>query len=193
MTAFDALLCEIRGCRLCARELPLGPRPILQGSPRSRILLAGQAPGSKAHRSGIAFDDASGDRLREWLGVDAERFYDPELFAILPLGFCYPGRGRSGDLPPRAECAPAWRERLLLQLAGVELTLLLGKYAQLYHLGAAAASVTDNVRRWRDFWPGVIPLPHPSPRNNRWLRQNPWFESELLPALRDRIEKLTNG
>ncbi len=185
----DSLLREVRACRLCEPALPLGAAPLLQASVRSKILIAGQAPGRRAHRSGIPFDDASGKRLREWLGLDAAQFYDPGLVAILPMGFCYPGSGRSGDLPPRAECAPAWRARLLERLGAIELTLLLGKYAQASHLGSTA-TVGENVKRWRDFWPAVLPLPHPSPRNNRWLLQNPWFESEVLPLLRRRVAKL---
>ncbi len=191
MPEFDRLLAEVRACQRCETHLPEGANPVLQASPAATILIARQAPGLKVHHSGIPFDDASGERLRSWLGVDRETFYDPRRFAILPLGFCYPGSGSGGDLPPRPECAPAWRERLLERMPQVKLTLVLGRYAQIYHLPGAAQSVTDRVASWRDYWPAVIPLPHPSPRNNRWLKQNPWFEDELLPRLKRRVEELT--
>jgi uracil-DNA glycosylase len=181
------LLAEIRGCRLCAEHLPLGPRPVVQFHPSARILVAGQAPGRKVHVSGVPFDDASGERLRSWLGLPRETFYDPKLVAILPMGFCYPGTGKSGDLPPRPECAPAWRERLLGRLTKLQLTVVIGRYAQAHHLRDEATSLTDIVRRWRDFGPGIVPLPHPSPRNNIWLARNPWFEKELIPVLRNRV------
>ena len=188
---FRALLHEVRACTLCAKELPLGPRPVLQLDPRARVLIAGQAPGRRVHESGVPFQDASGERLRDWMGVSPEVFYDPAQIAILPMGFCYPGTGRSGDLSPRPECAPAWRERLLAQLRRLELTLVIGQYAQEYHLAAAqGASLTETVRAWRDYWPERLPLPHPSPRNNLWLRKNPWFEKEVLPALRRRVRSL---
>ena len=190
MPAFDSLLAEVRACRICAADLPLGPNPVLQASPEARILIAGQAPGKKVHASGIPFDDPSGERLRDWLGVDAEVFYDPQKFAILPLGFCFPGSASGGDLPPRPECAPAWRARLLASMPAIELTLVLGRYAQTWHLPDSAGSVTACVAGWRDHWPGVLPLPHPSPRNNRWLKQNPWFEQDLLPRLKSRVEEL---
>jgi uracil-DNA glycosylase len=186
-----ALLAEVRACRLCAVHLPLGPRPILQLDRRARILIAGQAPGRRAHDTGVPFADASGDRLRDWLGVDAATFYDPTHFAILPMGFCYPGRGAAGDRPPRPECAPAWRARLLAQLPAVALTLVLGRFALDFHLGdRQAATLTETVRAWRDHWPTCLPLPHPSPRNNRWLAANPWFATEVVPALRARVRTL---
>ncbi|WP_418318978.1 uracil-DNA glycosylase family protein [Piscinibacter sakaiensis] len=188
--AFDSLLAEVRACSLCQASLPAGPRPVLQASPGARILIAAQAPGRRVHASGIPFDDASGERLRDWTGLSRAAFYDPELVAILPMGFCYPGAGRSGDLPPRAECAPAWRERLLGALPQVELTLVIGAHAQAWHMPRQASSVTDAVRRWRVFWPSQLPLPHPSPRNNGWLAHNPWFEAEVVPALRQRIAAL---
>ena len=187
MAKLAALLAEIRGCRLCAEHLPLGPRPVVQFHPSARILVAGQAPGRKVHESGIPFDDASGERLRSWLGLPRETFYDPKLVAILPMGFCYPGTGSSGDLPPRPECAPAWRERLLGRLTKLQLTVVIGRYAQAYHLRDETTSLTDIVRRWRDYGPGIVPLPHPSPRNNIWLARNPWFEKELIPVLRKRV------
>jgi uracil-DNA glycosylase len=190
MSAVALLLDEVRGCTICSEHLPLGPRPILQLHPHARILVAGQAPGRKVHESGVPFADASGDRLREWLGLSAEVFYDPQHVAILPMGFCFPGTGKAGDLPPRPECAPAWREKLVRQLKGLRLTLVIGQYAQAYHLPGAGASVTSTVQSWRLHWPGVVPLPHPSPRNNMWLRRNPWFEKELLPQLRLRVTQI---
>lgn len=193
MTSFPALMRDVRACTLCAAHLPLGPRPVLQAHPGARILIAGQAPGRKVHASGVPFDDASGDRLRDWMGVTREVFYDPEQVAILPMGFCYPGTGPSGDLPPRPECAPAWREKLLQHLSQVRLTLVIGQYAQAWHLPGAGSSVTAVVDAWRQHWPGVVPLPHPSPRNNVWLRRHPWFEAELLPRLRERVASVLAG
>ena len=190
---FAALVSEIQACKICADHLPLGPRPVFQIHPRARILIAGQAPGRKVHESGVPFDDASGNRLREWMGVTRDVFYDPEQVAILPMGFCYPGTGKSGDLPPRAECAPAWREQLLSRLSQLELTLVIGQYAQAYHLDEAKSSLTEKVRAWRNYWPDTVPLPHPSPRNNIWLRRNPWFETDLLPVLRQRVAAVLSG
>ncbi len=187
MTSFSSLLNEVRACSICKAHLPLGPRPVLQLHSKARVLIAGQAPGRKVHESGVPFDDASGNRLREWLGVTHEVFYDPEQIAILPMGFCFPGSGRSGDLPPRPECAPAWRKQLLGQLRHLEVTLVLGQYAQAYHFGEASSSLTELVKSWRTYWPHMVPLPHPSPRNNLWLRRNPWFEVEVLPSLRKRV------
>ena len=172
---------------ICADHLPLGPRPIVQVHPAARILIAGQAPGRKVHETGVPFDDASGDRLRAWLGVSREVFYDPKQIAILPMGFCFPGTGKSGDLPPRSECAPAWRAALLSRLKNLKLTLVIGQYAQAYHLPHEGVSLTEAVQAWRKHWPHSVPLPHPSPRNNLWLKRNPWFEQELLPALRARV------
>lgn len=190
MTDFDDLLADVRGCTLCAPHLPHGTRPVVQLHPKARILVAGQAPGRRVHESGVPFDDPSGDRLRDWLGLDRARFYDPEILAILPMGFCYPGTGSSGDLPPRPECAPAWRDALLQHLPAVQLTLVIGRYALDWHLGAGSRTVTDVVRDWRTQWPDVLPLPHPSPRNQRWVKKNPWFEDEVLPALRKRVTQL---
>jgi len=181
------LLHQVRACRLCSAHLPLGPRPVLQWTPRARILIAGQAPGRKVHESGIPFADASGDRLRAWTGLTIEQFHNPELVAILPMGFCYPGTGASGDLPPRPECAPAWRNALLAPMTNLHLTLVIGQYAQAFHYPESARSLTELVAAWREFWPQTIPLPHPSPRNNMWLRRNPWFETDILPTLRGRI------
>lgn len=187
MASLAALLADVRACTLCADHLAAGPRPIVQLSASARILIAGQAPGRKVHVSGIPFADASGDRLRDWLGVSAETFYDERRIAILPMGFCFPGTGSRGDLPPRPECAPAWRAQLLARLRHVQLTVVIGQYAQAWHLPAGAATVTDNVRAWRQHFPTLVPLPHPSPRNNIWLRRNPWFTQDLLPALRGRV------
>jgi len=193
MTSLPSLLSEIRACTICTPHLPLGPRPVVQLSAKARVLIAGQAPGRKVHESGVPFDDASGNRLREWLGVTREVFYDPKQFALVPMGFCFPGTGRSGDLPPRPECAQAWREQLLGHLRQVELTLVLGQFAQTYHFGKSSGSLTDLVKSWRSHWPHMVPLPHPSPRNNLWLRRNPWFEAELLPPLRERVSELLDG
>ncbi|WP_339777331.1 uracil-DNA glycosylase family protein [uncultured Methylophaga sp.] len=187
--AFE-LLNEVRGCRLCADKLPVEPRPVLQFHPAARILIAGQAPGRKVHETGIAFDDASGDRLRSWLGMSRDVFYDEQQVAILPMGFCYPGTGKSGDLPPRPECAPTWREDLLSKLENIQLTLVIGQYAQAYHFADNKASLTEKVLAWHELWPHVVPLPHPSPRNNRWLKNNPWFEQTLLPDLRHRVAEV---
>ena len=190
MASLASLLAEVRACTICAHDLPLGPRPILQLHSKARLLIAGQAPGKQVHETGVPFNDASGNRLREWLGIARDQFYDPTRVAILPMGLCFPGSGSSGDLPPRPECAPAWREQLLRRLHHVELTVVLGQYAQAYHFGAEVSSVTDLVKSWRNYWPQRIPLPHPSPRNNIWLRRNPWFGREVLPALRSRVSKL---
>lgn len=190
MTHFESLLNEVRACTICAAHLPAGPRPVLQIHPEARVLIAGQAPGRKVHESGIPFDDASGKRLREWMGIHDSVFYDPKSVAILPMGFCYPGTGKSGDLPPRQECAPAWRDGLLAHLPDLEITLVIGQYAQAHHLPDAKATLTATVQDWREYWPRIVPLPHPSPRNNIWLRRNPWFETDLLPLLRQRIDSV---
>lgn len=187
MSRFESLLAAVQQCDICEKHLPHGVRPVLQIDPKAKILIVGQAPGRKVHKSGVPFDDASGDRLRDWMGVTREVFYDAEQVAILPMGFCYPGTGKSGDLPPRSECAPAWRDQLLSHLDNVKLTLLVGQYAQAYHLTDKPASLTETVREWRTYGPGVIPIPHPSPRNNIWLSKNPWFEKELLKGLRRQV------
>jgi uracil-DNA glycosylase len=189
--ALQELLAEVRACRLCAAHLPLGPRPILRADVRARVLIVGQAPGTRVHATGIPWNDPSGDRLRGWLAVDREAFYDERRFAIIPTGFCYPGRGRSGDLPPRPECAPLWHPRLRELLPNIELTLLIGQYAQAHYLGARRkAALTATVHAWRSYLPDFLPLPHPSPRNTRWLSLNPWFEQEVVSELRERIHAL---
>lgn len=185
------LLKEVRACTLCAAHLPLGPRPVLQAHAEARILIAGQAPGSKVHASGVPFDDASGERLRQWMGVQRATFCDPQQVAILPMGSCYPGTGRSGDLPPRYECAPQWREPLLQAMPRIALTLVIGQYAMDWHLpDQKSQGLTQTVRAWREHGPALLPMPHPSPRNNIWLNANPWFEAEVVPALRTRIRLL---
>lgn len=188
--SLEALMQQVRACRLCEQWLPYEPRPVIRASRSSRILVVGQAPGRRVHETGIPFNDPSGDRLRDWMGVTREQFYDERLMAILPMGFCYPGTGRSGDLPPRPECAPTWREALLARLPDIELTLVIGQYAQAWHLPDGRRSVTENVRAWRRYWPRLVPMPHPSPRNNLWLRRNPWFEQDVIPALQERIAGL---
>lgn len=193
MPSAAALLAQVRGCELCTAELPMGPRPVLQLHPAARILVAAQAPGRKVHETGIPFNDASGERLRSWLGVTREQFYDPRLFAIVPMGLCYPGKGASGDLPPRPECAAHWRAPLLRLLRRLQLTLVIGQYAGAYHLPDERDGVTAAVRNWRRYWPAVVPLPHPSPTNNRWLARNRWFEQELVPHLRERVAQVIRG
>lgn len=182
------LLEEIGKCQVCAAHLVDGVRPVMSASPESKIVIIGQAPGRKVHNSGIPWDDASGDNLRRWLGVDKATFYDPKVFAILPMGFCFPGTGKSGDLPPRPECAPLWHERVLALMPSVEKTLLIGQYAQNQYLGKQRRkTLTETVRNWRDYLPEYLPLPHPSPRNNIWMKKNPWFAEEVLPELRKNL------
>jgi uracil-DNA glycosylase len=186
----EALRFEVRACTICREHLPLGPRPLFQLDSRARILIAGQAPGRRAHESGIPFDDPSGQRLRDWMGIRSNQFYDSTKIAILPMGMCFPGSGKSGDLPPRPECAVEWRARLLRELQNVELTLVIGRYAIAYHLDHRYRSITEAVRSWQSHWPKLAALPHPSPRNNPWLARNYWFEAELLPRLKQRVGEL---
>ncbi|GLQ06922.1 uracil-DNA glycosylase family protein [Sneathiella chinensis] len=189
--SFNSLLRDIRACTLCAEVLPEGPRPVVQASESARILVVGQAPGRRVHETGIPFNDPSGDRLRDWMGVDRETFYDVSRVNVVPMGFCYPGTGASGDLPPRPECAKAWRAQLMAAMKGVELTLVIGQYAIAWHLGTRRRkTLTETVQAWRDYWPDHVVLPHPSPRNNVWLKRNPWFEGDVLPPLRERIREL---
>lgn len=186
----DAFLKDVRACTIC-KGLPLGPAPLLQAGTASKILIAGQAPGSKTHEKGRPFDDQSGKRLRTWLGVTEDQFYDPALFAIIPMGFCFPGTGKGGDLPPRTECAPQWRQLLLDQLPNIELTLILGQYALDWHIGdTKSKTLTRTVERWEEFWPSALPLPHPSPRNIRWFKAHPWFEDDVIPVLQKRVARL---
>ena len=192
MTRLDELLAEVRACRLCVAHLPLGPRPVLRARASARLLIVGQAPGTRVHETGIPFNDRSGDRLRQWLGFSREQFYDEDRIAIIPMGLCYPGRDAAGgDLPPREECAPLWHPRLRAALPGIELTLLVGSYAQAYYLGAKRKkTVGETVRAWREYLPEFWPLPHPSWRNTAWLAKNPWFEKELAPELGRRVADL---
>jgi len=185
------LIAEAQACTLCTASLPLGPRPVFQVDPKARILIAGQAPGSAVHEHGVPFDDPSGNRLRDWMGIDRKTFYDPTRIAILPMGFCYPGKGKSGDLPPLAICAETWRAKLLAIMPDIRLTLVIGQYAQRWHLPESKLNLTETVRRWRDLPEDILPLPHPSPRNNIWLKKNPWFETELLPTLQRRVKRFS--
>jgi uracil-DNA glycosylase len=195
--ALDGLLAEIRACRACADRLPLGPRPVLVAHPGARLLIAGQAPGTKVHASGIPWDDASGRRLRNWLGLEAAGFYDARRVAIVPMGFCYPGRGAAGDLPPRPECSALWHDRLFGHLPGLRLKIVIGQYALAWHLGdrvRRGSTLTEVVRAWRDWLPGGhFVLPHPSPRNTLWLRRNPWFEAEVVPVLQRSVREVMDA
>lgn len=187
-TTLEALLAAVRACRACEARLPLGPRPVLQAAGSARILVVGQAPGARVHATGIPWDDPSGERLRAWMGVDVEAFYDASRVAIIPMDYCYPGRGPSGDLPPRRECAQLWLDLLLEKLPHIELTLLVGLYAQRHFLGhRRGTSLTETTRHWERHASRYFPLPHPSPRNTPWLQRNPWFGERLLPALRARV------
>jgi uracil-DNA glycosylase len=185
------LLSEIRACEVCKEHLPLGPRPIISGTNTSKIILVSQAPGKKAHEQNKAWDDPSGRKLREWLGVTEEQFYQPENFAVLPMGFCYPGKAATGDMPPRKECAPLWHDLVWKQFKNVELILLIGKYAQDNYLkDASKRNLTENVANYRDFLPKYFPLPHPSPVNRFWTIKNPWFEEEVVGELRQMIKRI---
>ncbi|WIO73580.1 uracil-DNA glycosylase family protein [Porticoccaceae bacterium LTM1] len=185
------LLDEVRACQHCA-DLPLGPNPVVQLSSSAKLLIVGQAPGTKVHNTGIPWNDPSGDNLREWMGITREQFYDEQQVAIMPMGFCYPGKGRSGDLPPRPECAPHWHQRLRDQLPNIELTLLVGQYAQRYYLPEDGhQTLTDRVSHWQEYLTsGFLPLVHPSPRNRLWLKRNPWFLEELVPELQHNIKRV---
>jgi uracil-DNA glycosylase len=188
------LLAQVRSCTLCAPKLEHGVRPVLQVNAGSRVLIAGQAPGRKVHASGVPFDDASGERLRHWMGIGPDVFYDGKCVGILPMGFCYPGTGKSGDLPPRKKCAPLWRDSLIEAMPKIELVLVIGQYAIDWHLPQCAGiSLTETVRNWRMYWPDVLPLPHPSPRNNIWLKANPWFVDEVVPVLQKRVRAVLSS
>lgn len=193
--ALDRVVREIRACTLCAAQLPLGPRPVVRLGAAAPLLIIGQAPGTKVHASGVPWDDASGERLRAWLQMDRDTFYDTRHVAIMPMGFCYPGRGKGGDLPPRPECAPRWHARVRALLPRVRLTLLIGRYAQAHYLGATrGASLEETVRDWpRHLREGFFPLPHPSPRNTLWLKRRPWFDRDVVPALRAAVAAATDG
>lgn len=192
--SLERLLRDVEACTHCAAHLPHEPRPVLRAGAGARVLVVGQAPGSRVHATGVPWNDPSGVRLRAWLGVDEETFYDTSRFALVPMGFCYPGKGRSGDLPPRPECAPLWHDELRARMPQVRLTLLLSRYALAHYLGGRARpSVAETVRAWREYAPEFVPLPHPSPRNNLWLRRHPWFEREVLPELRRRVRAALRG
>lgn len=185
------ILKEIETCEVCKDYLPLGPRPVVAASESCSILIIGQAPGSKVHKTGIPWDDPSGDRLRDWMGVDKSIFHDSSKIALVPMGFCYPGKGKSGDLPPRPECAPLWHKLLLDSMPHIKLTLLFGQYAQHYYLkDQAKKTLTETVQNFEEYAPDYLPMPHPSPRNNIWLKKNPWFQQKLLPELKSRIKEL---
>lgn len=189
--SFAHLMARIRACQVCAAHLPLGCRPVLQAHPDARLLIVSQAPGRKVHDTGVPFNDKSGDKLRDWIGIDKQTFYDPHRVAIVPMGFCYPGKGPSGDLPPRPECAPLWHPSLLAELPKVALTLLVGSYAIAYYLPEAKRrSMTETVKAWRAAPTGTLPLPHPSWRTTAWEKNNPWFRRSLIPELRRRIAAL---
>lgn len=186
----DSLLARIRRCTVCEPELPLGANPVIQAHRDARIMIIGQAPGIRVHTTSIPWNDPSGDRLRQWLDLDRTRFYDPKQIAIMPMGFCYPGKGKSGDLPPRKECAPLWHQKVWDELPNIEMTLLVGQYAQNYYLQDKPKTLTETVREWQRWAPRFIPLPHPSPRNQMWLKKNPWFEQETVPFIRHEVHEL---
>lgn len=182
---------EVKACNICHNHLPFGPRPVFQIHPNAKILIAGQAPGKKVHETGIPFDDPSGERLRAWMNIDKDTFYNPEKIAILPMGFCYPGTGKTGDLPPRKECADRWRNELLALMPNIQLTLVIGKYAMDWHFNEQKQkNLTEIVKNWKKYWPNSLPLPHPSPRNNIWLKKNAWFANEILPNLKKQVSLL---
>lgn len=189
--SLDVLVAAVRACHACEAFLPLGPRPVLQASATARILIVGQAPGLRVHETGVPWDDPSGERLRAWMGVTKEIFYDASRIAIIPMGYCYPGRGRGGDLPPRRECAQLWLDRLLAKLPHIELTLLVGRYAQRHFLGSRRKqSLAQTIDAWAEYWPEYVPLPHPSPRNTPWFQRHQGFEQQLSPRLRRRIARI---
>ncbi|PAU37343.1 IclR family transcriptional regulator [Vibrio coralliilyticus] len=183
----EDLLQQIRQCRRCESDLPLGANPIIQASKEAKLLIIGQAPGTRVHKTSIPWNDPSGDRLRQWLELDKMAFYDANKIAIMPMGLCYPGKGKSGDLPPRKECAPQWHSKVLEQLPNIGMTLLIGQYAQNYYLQDKPKTLTETVRAWQQWAPQYLPLPHPSPRNTLWLRRNPWFEAEVVPFIREYV------
>ncbi len=185
----EDLLCKIRDCKVCAEHLPLGPNPIIEATINSKIVLISQAPGRVVHESGIAWKDQSGKKLREWLGVDEDTFYDPDNFAILPMGFCYPGKAKTGDLPPRKECAPLWHEEVWQEMENVKLKIIIGSYAASYYLGKQT-KLTEKVQNYKEYHPEFWPLPHPSPVNRFWRMKNPWFEEQVVPELQEKIAEI---
>ena len=190
----EKLLTEVRACIICKEHLPNHPKPIIRASGKSKILIIGQAPGQKVQNSGIPWDDASGKALREWLSVDIASFYNTELFAIMPMGFCYPGTSKSGDLPPRKECALTWHKKVRDNMPNIQLTLLIGKYAQDYYLQQnAKENLTETVKNYADYLPAYIPLPHPSPRNNIWIKKNSWFKADVIPLLQEKVSIILNS
>ncbi len=192
--SLESLLKEIRKCRICEEHLPLGPNPVLRASPKSKLLIVGQAPGTRVHKTSIPWNDPSGVRLRQWLGMNEDQFYDPKNVAIVPMGFCYPGKGKSGDLPPRPECAETWHHRLLQKLPDIKLTLLIGSYAIDHFIGdRKMKTLTETVKNWKAYQPQYFPTVHPSPRNLGWLKKNPWFENEMVPLLRKSVNKALNS
>jgi len=190
ITKLDKLLIQIRDCNVCEPDLPLGANPIVRAKRNASILIIGQAPGTKVHETGIPWNDPSGKRLRHWMNVSDEIFYDEGKIAIMPMGFCYPGKGKSGDLPPRKECAELWHQQLLKVLPNIQLTLLIGLYAQNYYLAENGKTLTETVKNWKKYTPSYFPLPHPSPRNTRWLKNNSWFEAKTVPQLRKKISTI---
>lgn len=193
MITLPTLLKDISACTLCAEHLVDGVRPVVRAAESARILIIGQAPGRRVHEAGIPWNDPSGKRLREWLQVDEDTFYDQGKIAIMPMGFCFPGTGKSGDLPPRPECAPAWHQQLLAHLPNVQLTLLIGQYAQTQYLPSKPKTLTETVQRWQEWAPQYFALPHPSPRNQFWLKKNPWFGEEVIPALQQQVHALLHN
>ena len=191
VAALKKLAKQVSACDICAEHLPFDPNPVVRPSTTAKILIVGQAPGTKVHQTGIPWNDPSGNKLREWMGVDSETFYDNQRIAIMPMGFCYPGKGKSGDMPPRPECAPYWHPKLMKHMSQIQLTLLIGQYSQKYYLGKLAKrTLTETVQAWQEYAPGYLPMPHPSPRNKLWLKKNPWFERDVVLQLRKRIKKL---
>ncbi|MBO0321091.1 uracil-DNA glycosylase family protein [Muricauda sp. CAU 1633] len=184
----EQLLTQIRNCTYCTEHLPLGPRPIVAAHRKSKIAIIGQAPGTKVHQTGTPWDDPSGKQLRKWLNVTEEQFYNEKIFALIPMGFCYPGKGKSGDLPPRTECAPLWHQQLMDMMPQLKLTILIGQYAQQYYLGdAMRKNLTETVKNYKNYLPNYMVLPHPSPRNRFWLSKNPWFEEQVIPQLQKAV------
>lgn len=189
MSKLEQLLYQVRQCDICENHLEHGCNPVIQASPSAKLLIIGQAPGLKVHQTSIPWNDPSGDRLREWLQLDKAQFYDEKQIAIMPMGLCYPGKGKSGDLPPRKECAPTWHSAVLEQLPNVGMTLLIGQYAQNYYLRDKPKTLTETVKDWHRWAPHYLPLPHPSPRNTLWLKRNPWFEEEVVPYIRKYVHQ----